>query len=323
MAHSRSRMRDWLEYFTVRTLSWVVETLPQDWAMALVRGMSRLACRLDRRHRQVAFDNLRHAFPGRYNDDQLRAMVREVYEHFGLFLLELPLMYRKLHRHNWREFAPVNELHRLHEARQTGRPVILTSAHLGNWEMAAYLIALSGVKMDIVTRPLDNPHLQHLARRFRMRHGHDVLNKHGDLDQMRRVLSECGTLCTVGDQDAGPRGLFVNFFGRPASASKAIAHLSRRYNALIVVLLASRQGGLMNCAVRIPDVIDPQEYDGSPDAAQLITQRLTDSIERVVREFPLQYLWLHRLWKHTPPASKQTLAAKQSPAPSSTTQAAA
>lgn len=304
MVTERSRLRDWLEYVTVRTLGWVVEALREDWAIALVRGMARLACRLDRRHRNVAIDNLRHAFPGRYTDEQLHSLVREVYEHFGLFLLEVPLIYRKLHRHNWRRYAPVNELHRLHEARQTGRPVILASAHFGIWEMAAHLIALSGVKMDIVTRPLDNPHLQKLSRRFRMKHGHDVLNKHGDLDLMRKVLLAGGTVCTVGDQDAGPRGLFVDFFGRPASASKAIAYLSRRYNALIVVLLGYRLGGLMKCAVRIPDVIDPQDYAGAPDAAQLITQRLTDAIERVVREDPRQYLWLHRLWKHTPPAAR-------------------
>jgi len=305
MAPRRSRLRDWAEYVAVRTMSWAVEALREDWAIAVVRGLSRLACRLDRRHRNVAIENLRHAFPGRYSDEQLQRMVRQVYEHFGLFLMELPLMYRKLHRHNWQKYAPINELQRLHEARRTGRPVILTSAHLGVWEMAAYLIALSGVKMDIVTRPLDNPHLQELSRRFRMRHGHDILNKHGDLNQMRRVLTEGGTVCTVGDQDAGPRGLFVNFFGRPASASKAIAHLSRRHNALIVVLLGYRHGGLMKCAVRIPDVIDPQDYAGSPDAAQQITQRLMDGIERVVREDPTQYLWLHRLWKHTPPAASK------------------
>lgn len=302
MARARNPLRDLLEYVAIRTMSWVVETLPIDWAAALVRMLSRLVGRCDRRHQLVALDNLRQAFPGVYSEPQLRQLVREVYEHYGLFLLEMPLMFRKLHRHNWRRFLSRNDLDLLVRARQTGRPVIVASAHHGNWELGAYCIAHCGVKMDIVVRPLDNPHLDQLAQKVRKRHGHDVLSKTGDLDQMRQVLAAGGTVCTVADQDAGPRGLFVNFFGRPASSHKAIAFLARRHKAIIVVCICYRTGGPMECAFRIPDIIDPEEYAGVPDAALRITQRVTDAIERVVREDPRQYLWLHRRWKHLPAA---------------------
>src|SRR5262249_44771693 len=104
----------------------------------------------------------------------------------------------------------------------------------------------------------------------------------------------------VGDQDAGPRGLFVNFFDRPASTFKSIALLSLEYQAPIVVVGAARIAQPMQYRFYFEDMILPEDYATRPDAAQAITQRYTDALERMVRRSPEQYFWLHRRWKHQP-----------------------
>jgi KDO2-lipid IV(A) lauroyltransferase len=113
----------------------------------------------------------------------------------------------------------------------------------------------------------------------------------------------------VGDQDAGPRGLFVQFFGRPASTFKSIALLSQEYQAPILVVGAARVGQPMRYRIYLEDVILPGDYAGRADATRAITQRYTDALERMVRRHPEQYFWLHRRWKSQPALRKGKQAA--------------
>ena len=114
---------------------------------------------------------------------------------------------------------------------------------------------------------------------------------------------------TLADQDAGQRGLFVDFFGRPASTHKAVALLALEYGVPLVVLGTPRVGEPMRYRVCVEDVILPEEYANRPDAVKAITQRFTSALERVIRRHPEQYFWLHRRWKHQPQAKKGKRAA--------------
>src|SRR5262245_11349895 len=96
MAKSRSRTADLASYLALKAIAGSLLAMPMEWAVGLIRWLAHLAYRIDRRHREVAFDNLRHAFPGRYSERQLTRLVRGVYEHFALLLLEMLLIPRKL-----------------------------------------------------------------------------------------------------------------------------------------------------------------------------------------------------------------------------------
>lgn len=308
MARKRSSLRYLLEYYAIRTAISFLQVLPLDWATALVKGCARLVCRFNRRHREVALDNLRHAFPGRYTEDQLQRLVRTVYEHLCLVCYECVLMPRKLHRHNWRRYIahpPMQTFDNLLQAHKAGRPALLVTAHFGNWEMAAMGLALSGFKTDIVARSLDNPYLDRLLKTWRERHGHRLLDKNHDVEQIEKVMDSAGTLCTLADQDAGRRGLFVNFFGRPASTHKGIALLALRYGAHILVAGTYRTGGVLQYTLQCTDSFSATEYADSPRGVYLVTQRITSALERLVHLAPEQYFWLHRRWKHQPPEKKK------------------
>jgi Kdo2-lipid IVA lauroyltransferase/acyltransferase len=117
---------------------------------------------------------------------------------------------------------------------------------------------------------------------------------------MQGILSRGGILATLADQDAGQRGLFVDFFGRPASTHKAIALLALEYSVPIVVSLARNLGRPLSYEMATEEVILPEEYQGRPDAVQALSQRFTAVLERGIRRAPEQYFWLHRRWKHQP-----------------------
>ncbi len=185
---------------------------------------------------------------------------------------------------------------------------MLVTGHFGNWELGGYAMAMLGFSSHAIARPLDNPFLDDYLRSFRERTGQKVLAKKGDFDEMQAILARGGILATLADQDAGQRGLFVDFFGRPASTHKAVALLSLEYNVPLVVIGTRKVGEPMRYRVDVGDVILPEEYQGKPDATRAITQRFTTALEKVVRAAPEQYFWLHRRWKHRPAAKKRRVA---------------
>src|SRR3954468_22468574 len=104
MAKERRPVGDYLVYLGVRTAVGLVQALPANCARAMSRMLAALAFQVDRRHREVAKENLRHAFPGQFNDEQLNEKVRKVYRHFIGLVVEIAMLPRKLHVHNWRKY---------------------------------------------------------------------------------------------------------------------------------------------------------------------------------------------------------------------------
>jgi KDO2-lipid IV(A) lauroyltransferase len=306
---NRSVPADFAVYLVVRLLVCVLQTLSWRLAGTFADFLAWLAYHVDRRHRRVALDNLRHAFPGRYSDEQLDALVRATYRHFALLLIEIVLTPRKLHTRNWKQHVEIVADHLVVDRLLSERPLLIVTGHFGNWEIAGYVLGLVGFTTHAIARPLDNPFLDNFLRRFREHTGQKILAKHGDFEQMQDVLAQSGVLATLGDQDAGERGLFVDFLGRPASTHKAIALMALEYQVPIVVSGTVRVGEPLRYHILTEDVILPEEYAGRPDAVKAMTQRFTTALERLVRRYPEQYFWLHNRWKHQPRAKKGKQAA--------------
>jgi KDO2-lipid IV(A) lauroyltransferase len=104
----------------------------------------------------------------------------------------------------------------------------------------------------------------------------------------------------IADQDAGRKGVFVDFFGRPASTYKSIALLAMQHEAPVVCVYARRLGEQFAFELGAERIIRPEEWRDRDDPLTWITQEYTAAIERTVRRNPEQYLWVHRRWKHRP-----------------------
>src|SRR5262245_20729218 len=225
MVKPRSHLADFSAYLTLRLVGSMLLMMPTDWAVGLVRLLSRIGYWTARSRREIALDNLRQAFPGEYTPEQSNRVIRDVFEHFGIMLLEMLLMPRKVHRGNWRRLITMADPDQVRTVFSSGRRIIIVTAHHGNWELGGFWPRLLGIKQHVVVRPHDNPYIEPLMKRFREGSGGTLLSKNGGAGAMRAVLVNGGVICTIGDQDAGPRGMFVDFFGRPASTHKAIAVL--------------------------------------------------------------------------------------------------
>jgi KDO2-lipid IV(A) lauroyltransferase len=300
MSKPRFRLTDYVVYLVVRFFVCLVQTIPLEAACRLAGLLAWLLHRIDRRHARVADDNLRHAFATGLSDEQRQRLVADMYRHFCRLLIEMIHLPRRLHLHNWRRYLEFTDGRRLVDCLLSDRPLLIVTGHFGNWEMGGYTLGLLGFHTYAVARPLDNPYLDQFLRRFRERTGQTILAKKGDFELMGQILSHGGVLATLADQDAGQRGLFVDFFGRPASTHKAIALLALEHRVPILVVLARNTGAPLCYEIGIEELILPEDYEGQPEAVRAITQRFTSALERGVRRAPEQYFWLHRRWKHQP-----------------------
>src|SRR5581483_7179481 len=142
----------------------------------------------------------------------------------------------RLNPANWRDHLELERSQMFVGWLVSGRQLVLVSGHFCNWEIGGYALGLLGFRTHAVARPLENPYLDDFLRRLRESTGQRLLAKHGDFNQMQALLSRGGILATLGDQDAGQRGLFVDFFGRPASTHKAVALLALQHRAPMLVI---------------------------------------------------------------------------------------
>ena len=308
MRKARSPWADFAVYAAVRALVGIIQALPLRTAIGMGESLGRLAYRIDKRHRQVALENLAHAFPETMADSvpgggkRREAMARATFVHFARMVVEMVWLPRLCRLTVYRKHVELGDrpgdLVRL---LLSGRPVILATGHFGNWEMAGYLLGLLGFRSYAIARVLDNPRLEEFLKKFRQRTGQTILAKKGDFDRITEVLSAKGILATLADQDAGPRGQFVNFFNRPASTHKALALMALEYDAPVVVCGTARVGSPLRYRLEIEEIIEPSSFKQEPAAVARLTEAYTAALERLIRRYPEQYFWLHRRWKHEPP----------------------
>ncbi len=259
---ARNPVLDYLVYLLVRLVVGLCQAMSVEQSYRFADALAGLLYRVDKRHRKIAMDNLQMAFGDEYSEAERDRIVRRVYRHFCRMLMEMLHIPRKLSLTNWRErislkgHEPIAGISLL----TGGRPLVMVSGHFGNWEMAGYLFGVFGFPPYSVARALDNPYLDRFLRAFRERTGQKLIPKNGGYEQMLEVLGGEGVLSFLADQDAGQRGLYVEFFGRPASTHKAIALLAIEHNAPIVVGGARRMGEEFRYEVVCEELIDPADF---------------------------------------------------------------
>jgi KDO2-lipid IV(A) lauroyltransferase len=187
---------------------------------------------------------------------------------------------------------------------------VLVSAHFGNFEIAGYMLGIFGMPTFTVARPLDNPYLDRFLNDFRGAKGQQILPKRGTSGDIAKLLECNGALLLLGDQSAGRKGCWVDFFNRSASVHKAIAVFSLGNDAPLVVTLSRRLDGPMQFEIGSEAVADPRAGQDETANVRELTEWFTGQLENTIREAPEQYWWLHRRWK-AKPAKKATRQARK------------
>ncbi|MDZ7620064.1 MAG: lysophospholipid acyltransferase family protein, partial [Patescibacteria group bacterium] len=220
-----------------------------------------------------------------------------MWEHLFLLVVEVAHTPRKIHETNWRDYVSLRNSADMVRLLLSDRPTLIITAHFGNFEVAGYLLGILGFPTYTVARTLDNPYLDRFVNRFRGSTGARIIPKNGGYDQIVEVLAQGEAMAFLADQYAGEKGCWVQFFGRPASAHKAIALLSLEHDACVAIAATRRLDRPMQFEVDTPAWIDPRIVGNDVGTIGDLTQWYTSRLEDAIRRTPGQYWWLHRRWK--------------------------
>ena len=287
-----------VEYLLLVAFSRLVCALPLEAALTLGRALGIFIGRVVRYRRKVALENLRRAFGTEKDEAELRRILRGVYRHFGQMIVEFcrfPVLSGR-----WIErLVTMEHPEILEEAAQRGKGVMLVSGHFGNWEMMGAAIAHKGHRVRALVANQRNTAVGDLMDRLRRCVQVDPIRVGISLKNILRALERGEFVAIVSDQNAGRRGVFVDFFGRPTSTPQGPAAIFLKRNVPMVLAFDIREKGGRHRVVlerfAAPDTFPPGE-----ESLRAVTQLYTKRLEYYIRRYPEQWLWLHRRWKCSP-----------------------
>lgn len=298
------QLKQYLGYIAARVAIAAVQAIPLDVCEDISHWLGRLAVDVFRVRRELIDENLRHAYP-HWSAERRRRLARQMWAHLFLFICEVAHAPRKIHETNWRDYIQLRGARELIGALLDNRPLLLVSAHYGNFELAGFVLGILGFPTYAVARVLDNPYLDRWVNEFRGSTGQRIVPKKGGYEQIVNILGSGGTMTFLADQYAGTKGCWVDFFGRPASAHKAIALFALDHDARVVVGSARRLGKPLRYELAAHDMVDPRTNAPHVAGIRELTAWYTGGIEQFVRIDPSQYWWLHRRWKDNRPARRR------------------
>lgn len=303
MPHQRNHWRNRVELYLVRALFHGLKPLSKRWRRKVGHALGMGLYLLSARHRRTALSNLDRAFgESRSREEKIR-IAKASFAHLGHLLCD-SLFFPVAKPDRLEDLAVFEGLENLRNAHKRGKGVFVFSGHYGNWEMVALLQGFLGIPMAMVTRPLDNPHLENLLFAYRTRSGNRIIHKHGAAKGILRAIREGWAVAIVIDQNVrGEQGIFVDFFGTPASTTPALATLALKTGAPIVPAFGIPLPDGRYRIRYLPEVTIERSGDRKTDI-HLLTQKCTRVIEDTVRNDPEYWVWVHRRWRTRPPSEK-------------------
>ena len=295
----RGKLQTNLEYAAARAIIGGLGVLPRKAAVSAGRGAGRLAYALGGKLRRTGERNLELAFPEKSAEERAR-ILQGSFLSLGRLLGE----FSQFPRHTPESLSQIvhyRDIEQLRAAQGTRRGIIFLTLHLGSWELLSFAHSALHNPLSFMMRRIDNPLVEEMVERMRTRFGNRALDKTTAVRRALRVLREGGTLGILADLNVHPKeGVFVPFFGIPACTTVGAAVLALRTNAIVVPTCAPWDETEGRYTFR---GLPPMEVVRTGDEAEdirLNTARFTGALEQFIREYPDQWLWVHRRWLTRP-----------------------
>jgi KDO2-lipid IV(A) lauroyltransferase len=292
----KSQFREALEYWLARGVLASLALGPRETAFTLARLYTRALDLAIPRLRRVAMRNLALALPDA--DERTRKRIADgVFRSISRLLVTFA-RFPGITPGNVKDWIRYEGYEHFEEAIRRGRGVLFATAHLGNWELSAFAHAMLAHPMYVIARPLDNRRIDALVMRRRALSGNTIIDKREFARPILKALGENQAVGILVDQNASPeQGTFVNFFGVPACAFTGFAKIAARSGAAVIPGFALWSESERRYVLRFDA---PIEISGDEQAD---TARIQRHLEQVVRQYPDQWLWIHRRWRTRPPGA--------------------
>lgn len=285
---------DLIALFLVRGLNLVFHILPIHFNLWLGRRFGSVICALNSKRRSVTYVNLKAAFSEKKPPEEIKRLTKEVYRNLSETFIEI-LSMTKVNKRYIDKYVKVRNIERIEKASKNPKGMILLSAHFGNWELSTVTSVMKGFPLYILARDQKMKRLNELLNKLRELKGNVVIRKGADIKNLFRVLYDGKAVGILADQNAGPRGKLMDFFARLASTAVGPYRVAAKTGAWILPAFIHREKGPYHELV----LEEPMIIKNGEDLNQYLT-KYNRLLEGHIRNYPGQWLWMHKKWKLTP-----------------------
>lgn len=303
MPKKRSKIQYKAELVAVRSLLGAIGAMPLATSMRFGKSVGVFLAKRFPKLQKTAKRNLEIAYP-EMPETEREKIIHGTFESLGRHL-GFVSHFRKFKHEDIRNLVEVVGREHFDAAYAKGKGVLFFTGHFGSWEVFNLLAPAFGYGMNILVRRIDNPLIENFVDSFRTKFGSVTLDKTKSARQMFRVLENGELLGILADLNAQEReGVFVDFFGVPASTTTSIARLALKTGAAVLPAFAVWEEEKKKYIVYLEPEIEFKKSADDEETVKILTQKITNTVEKYVRKYPEQWLWIHKRWNTRPKGEK-------------------
>jgi KDO2-lipid IV(A) lauroyltransferase len=252
--------------------------------------------------RRTVMENLSLAFPEK-SERELMSIAKKAYQNFAKMLFEyirFPVMDS---RTVFSRCQLEGEEH-LEWAMKHGKGGILISGHFGNWELIGGILNQLGYPISLLVGRQRNRSVDKIMNHYRESMGTKIIPMGIAVRGAIKALRNNEFVAFLSDQNAGRKGVFINFFNKKASTPQGAAVFALKTRSPIIFFTTIRLS-----KGRHKIVFHKLTFDNlkgcTPENIQIATQAYTNVLENSIRVNPDHYFWMHHRWKTRPPEERK------------------
>ena len=294
-AARRNFLKKGLVYLLARAAAAFLFLLPVEIGVFLGGCLGSLAFFLLPKHRLQTLNNLRYAFGAQKSEKEIYKIAKEVFRNLGKSAAEF-VNFPKITSSNIDSYIVARGIEKIDSALKEKKGAIMLGCHLGNWELEGAYFGLKGYPINVIVRPSRYEKFDNLINSARRSKNVNIIPREHSFKKVISVLKANQLVGILPDQDIDSiDGVFVDFFAKKAYTPTGPVLLAIASGSPVFPVFCIRQNGTHRLIIEDP--ID-LEITGDREKDVLInTQKWSAIIERYIREYPGQWVWMHRRWK--------------------------
>ena len=278
------------------TLKFLIFILPSSLQNLLAKFLAFAFMKLKKKRFHVVMTNLNLAFGETKSKEEKLEIAKKCYYNFAKYLGINFILNQNTTKQKILEQVVFKNEHFLLDAIRSGRPIIVTTAHFGQWEIFGLAVAAHFGPSSVLGRRLDSSVMDKILRANRAQFDVELIDKDGGAKDILKALKARRIVGILVDQNTAPKdGIKVQFFGKDVLHTPAASVLAQKTNALIINAFIYQKGENLN-EICFEEPIDISTFD-KEDAVQKATQMQCSACEEMVRAKPEEYFWFHQRFK--------------------------
>ena len=282
------------QYHLLKALSRLICFLPYAYVVKLGRSLGFLYWYIAPKQRRRGIRQLeeRLVLP----EKEAAKVMRRLCGNLGQTFLEI-MFTPKLDAQRSAQLVEIENRQYLEEAVARGHGVVFLTAHIGNWEWLGAALSMAGFPMTSVIKRQPNDQHTRLLNEYRERVGIEIFARGTtELLGAAKAMKKGKILGFLADQDAGVDGIFLDFFGKPASTPLGPAVFARKFKAPVMPVFIVHKPDYSGHKVLIYPPLEYENTGEEKDDLRRLTLKMTKLLEEVIREHPDEWIWFQKRW---------------------------